>query len=444
MKLRTLIFWPHLIAGAIAGVIILVMSVTGVLLTYERQMIAWSDSHLASTPPAAGAQRLPVETLITQFRAQHPDLAPTAVTIGSSPTAAAVFAVPQRTLHVDTYSGALLGEGSQGMRQAMSDLRSWHRWLAVTGEGRPLARAITGWSNVLFLFVVASGMYLWLPRKWSWVQVRQISLFRGGLRGKARDFNWHNVLGIWSAVPLFIVVISAVPISFPWGNALVYRAVGEDPPAQGGGRGGGREGGAREGGARADGPRAGGAREGGANGAGARAGGERAADDRRDAGGGDRRDAGGDARPAGDAQPVSLAGLNQLWAKAEQQVPGWRTINLRLPDSDRAPVVFAIDGGDGGQPQLRSTLTLDRRSGDVVSYESFGTLTLGRRIRNTMRFAHTGEVLGIPGQTIAGLATFASVVLVWTGIALALRRFTAWTRRRRDSGFVPASRENAA
>jgi uncharacterized iron-regulated membrane protein len=417
MTLRTLIFWPHLIAGILAGAIILIMSVTGVLLTYERQMIAWSDSHLASTPPAPGAQRLPVETLIATVRAQHPDLVPTAVTIGSAPTAAAVFAVPQRTLHVDTYSGALLGEGSQGMRQAMSDLRSWHRWLAVTGDGRPLARAITGWSNVLFLFVVVSGMYLWLPRKWSWVQVRQISLFRGGLRGKARDFNWHNVLGIWSAIPLFIVVISAVPISFPWGNALVYRAVGEEPPAQGG-RGGGREGGARQGGAREGGPREGGAR-------------------------GEQRD-GGDARPGGDQEAPPLAGLNQLWARAEQQVPGWRTINLRLPESDRAPVVFAIDGGDGGQPHLRSTLTLDRRSGDVVSYESFGTLTLGRRIRNTMRFAHTGEVLGIPGQTVAGLATFASVVLVWTGIALALRRFTAWTRRRRDAGFVPASRENAA
>ena len=46
MKLRTLIFWPHLVAGITAGVVILVMSVTGVLLTYERQLIAWSDKRL--------------------------------------------------------------------------------------------------------------------------------------------------------------------------------------------------------------------------------------------------------------------------------------------------------------------------------------------------------------------------------------------------------------
>ena len=141
---------------------------------------------------------------------------------------------------------------------------------------------------------------------------------------------------------------------------------------------------------------------------------------------------------------MPLDGLNALVARAERQVEGWRTINMRMPANPQAPVVFAIDRGDGGQPHLRSTLTLDRRSGDVVSYESFSDLTLGRRIRNVMRFAHTGEVLGIPGQTVAGLVTFAGVMLVWTGIALALRRFAAWLKRRSRAATEPAVRTSAA
>ena len=48
MTLRTLIFWPHLIAGVVAGAVVLTMSVTGVLLTYERQLNAWSDSEFRS------------------------------------------------------------------------------------------------------------------------------------------------------------------------------------------------------------------------------------------------------------------------------------------------------------------------------------------------------------------------------------------------------------
>ena len=111
---------------------------------------------------------------------------------------------------------------------------------------------------------------------------------------------------------------------------------------------------------------------------------------------------------------------------------GWRTINMRLPNGPEDPVVFAIDRGDGGQPHLRSTLTLDRMTGAVVSEESFSNLTLGRRIRNTMRFAHTGEVLGIPGQTIAGAVSAGGAVLVWTGLALAWRRLRAWMKRREE------------
>ncbi len=426
MTIRRLIFWPHLIAGVLAGTVIVIMSVTGVLLTYERQLIAWSDSHLRSVPPAPGAAKLPVETLLDRFYREHPGIAPTAVTIGSAPDATAVLAVPQRTLHLDAYNGQLLGEGSQGVRRVMSSLRSWHRWLAVEGDGRPVTKAITGWANLLFLFIVVSGAYLWLPRVWRWQNVRSVLFFKGTLSGKARDFNWHNVIGVWSAIPLFIVVISAVPISFPWGNAFVYRAVGEEPPAAGRG-GAGREGGAAAAG------RQGGAREGGAGAAAAREGGpprgeraERPADGQR----AQAQASDGESPAREDA--VSLDGLNALWTRAEQQVPGWRTINLRIPTSARAPVVFAIDRGDGGQPHLRSTLTLDRASGHVVSDENFSTLTLGRRIRNTMRFAHTGEVLGIPGQTVAGLVTFGSLVLAWTGIALTLRRLRNWLRRRQS------------
>ena len=408
MQLRTLIFWPHLVAGVLAGVLILVMSVTGVLLTYERQLIAWSDNQFRSTVSSPGARRVAADTIVASLRAAQPDVEPVSVTISSEPTEPVAVAVPQRTFYLDAYSGAFLGEGTQGMRRAMSELRSWHRWLAVEGEGRATARAFTGWSNLLFAFIVLSGTYLWLPRTWTWLQFKAVLTFNGRARGKARDFNWHNVFGIWSAIPLFIVVVSAVPISFPWANAAIYQALGEPVPAgRGGGPGGelanrergGAESRANQGptGRNAQGPAAGRGR----------------------------------ARSTPLSSTASLSGLEALLVRAEQQERGWRTIVLRLPASVQAPVTFTIDRGDGGQPHLRSTLTLARVTGDIESYETFDTLTLGRRIRNTMRFAHTGEVLGIPGQTIAGLVSAAGAVLVWTGIALAWRRLRSWWGRSR-------------
>ena len=385
MKLRSFIFWPHLIAGVTAGLVIFLMCVTGVLLTYERQLIAWADSGFRSTKPANDARPLPIDAVLERLHDAHPDLTPTTITVRSDEGAAVAVVASQRTLYVDRYSGAVVGEASRGgVRKSMANLRAWHRWLAVEGDGRPLARAITGWSNFLFLFIVCSGFYLWFPRKWTWAQIRRVVIFNPGARGKARDFNWHNVIGSWCVVPLFIVVLSALPISFGWFNALVYGAVGETAPAPAGG-GGGAESRAR---ARGD-----------------------------------------NERLRGTAAPTPTLSLGALWTRAESQVAGWRSVSLRVPAAG-APAVFTIDKGDGGQPHLRSTLTLNSRTGEMTRYESFGDLTLGRRIRNTMRFAHTGEVLGIPGQTVAGIVSAGGAVLAWTGLALALRRFRAWIGQR--------------
>ena len=230
MTFRRVLFWAHLTAGVCAGLVILTMSFTGVLLMYERQLIEWSDRHYRSVAPQDGASRLSVEALLVQAAEQRPDQRATAITLRSDREAPAAVALGQSTVYQDVYSGRLLGEPTTGVRAAMSELRVWHRYMALDGDSRPLGKAISGWSNLLFLFIVLSGMYLWIPRVVNWRAVRAVVVFRRGLPGKAREFNWHNVIGIWSAVPLAIVVATATPISFAWANALVYRLVGEAPP----------------------------------------------------------------------------------------------------------------------------------------------------------------------------------------------------------------------
>jgi hypothetical protein len=42
MSLRDVLFWAHLSIGVTAGLVVILMSVTGVLLAYQRQLIAWS------------------------------------------------------------------------------------------------------------------------------------------------------------------------------------------------------------------------------------------------------------------------------------------------------------------------------------------------------------------------------------------------------------------
>ncbi|HET7112964.1 MAG TPA: PepSY-associated TM helix domain-containing protein [Pyrinomonadaceae bacterium] len=378
-RLRNIIFWCHLPVGVTAGIVILIMSVTGVLLAYEKQITAWADTRgYRSAPPTPETQHLPVETLIAKAREVRGSN-PSAITLKSDPAAPAEIAFGRETsLFVNPYSGQILGEGSQRVRSFFRVVTDWHRWLGAKGDNRNVARAITGACNLGFLFLVTSGFYLWWPRNWNVKAVRNVTWFRRGLPAKARDFNWHNTIGFWCASPLFIIVISAVVISYTWAGNLVYRIVGETPPA----------------------PRANQQQP---------------------------------ARPGnGESSAEPVTNLDYAWTIAERQVGDWRTISLQLPASAAAPLTFNIDSGTGGQPQKRGQLVLDRATGAVTRWEPFSSYTRGRQLRSILRFAHTGEVAGILGQTIAAIVSLGGAMLAFTGLALALRRSYSWVARRAE------------
>jgi uncharacterized iron-regulated membrane protein len=247
----------------------------------------------------------------------------------------------------------------------------WHRWLALEGPRRQFGRAVTGAANLMFLGLALSGMYLWLPRRWTWSSVRAVMWFRGGLSGKARDFNWHNAIGIWCALPLVAVIAGALVISYPWATQLVYRVAGSEPPATGG----------------------------------------------------------APTRPGGPGAKADITGTDRAWQEATLHVPGWESIALRPSAGKR--ITLAVAESHRGRVDLRSTVVVDRATGNVLEHEKFSGYERGRRWRMWLRFIHTGEALGIAGQTVAGVASLGGSVLVWTGLALTWRRFRAWNTRRR-------------
>jgi len=365
--MRNLLFWTHLVAGVAAGAIVLMMSATGVLLTYEKQVVAWSERGYRSAPPRTEAARLALDEVAAHVHAWRPDAAVTGVTVRSDREAPLMVALaPSGMVFVNPYTGQVLGEGNQRVRGFFRAVTDWHRWLAMSGEARATGRAITGAANLAFLVLVVTGAYLWIPRAWSRASVRAVLWFRGGLRGRARDFNWHNTFGAWSVVPLFLIVVSGAVISYPWATSLVYRVTGNEPPAPQ--------------------PRP--------------------------------------VTPAARGQrppQADFSSLDPLIAVAAGQMPGWQSIAVRVPVSSAETVTLMLDRGNGTRPDKRATLVLDR-TGRIVRWQPYASQNGGQKARAWLRFLHTGEAGGVIGQAIAGLASAGAVVLVYTGLALAWRR----------------------
>ncbi|WP_224363202.1 PepSY-associated TM helix domain-containing protein [Hyalangium versicolor] len=427
---RNILFWIHLAAGIVAGIIIGIMSITGVLLAFESQLVEWADRDARHVQvPAPEATRLPVDELLARVRAARPETPPSGITMYSEPTSAVLVSTGRASgVYVNPYTGEIHEMGARGLRAFLHKVEEWHRWLGTSEENRGVGRAVTGVCNAAFLFLAISGLYLWWPRKWTWRTVRPVLWFKGGLRGKARDFNWHNSIGFWALPVIIVLTVSGMVMSYKWASDLIFKLTGSEPPAQQGpfaqpsvkvpeptpgasplgydtlfaeAR---KQASAWEtitlrfgGGPRGNAPR--GAQGGGAPG-GAPGNGEARGEG---AGRGEGRGEGRGGGQGGESRGGQGGG--------EGRGGGRQAINFSIKEEDSWPL-FAS-----------ATVSLDPFTGQVLKRETFADYSSGRQIRTWLRFLHTGEAFGWVGQLIAGLASLGGVFLMYTGFALSWRRF---------------------
>ena len=298
VSLRKAIFWIHLAVGVTAAVVIFMMAATGVILTYEAQLDRWALRGYRADPPAAGVAPLELDALIARVAGGPPAGPVTSVTLRRDPREPAVVRFDGgATVHADRFTGEQLGDGETRTRRFLRSVLYWHRWFALEGEYRIVGRTFTATANLGFLFLLVSGVCLWWPSAGNRAAWRRALWFRRGLGGRARDFNWHGVIGFWSAAPLAVIVASGATISYQWAADVVHRLAGDTPPFQ-------------------TSPR------------------WSASVTRNDL----------SAAPDPATPPVEL---QALVASAVAETPGWRTMTVSLPESNHEPVVVAGRPRDG-------------------------------------------------------------------------------------------------
>jgi uncharacterized iron-regulated membrane protein len=411
--LRKTLFWLHLVCGVVAGLSIGIMCLTGTILAYEKELTAWAERDAREiAAPASGAVRITIDEAQQKLRAAYPDLRPATLVLLNDDSAAWSFPAGrgEAGYYVNPFTGEVRRPASTSMSRFMQTMQSWHRYL---GFSEPDARArgkwINGVCNLAFCLLAITGLYLWMPRNWSVRSVKAVAIFNWRLAGKARDFNWHNSIGLWTAPVLIVLTLTAVPISFQWGGRVIAALAGA--PATGA----------------AGNPAAGPATS---------------------------------AAPANAAAPLSR---DALLAAVQREFPDWEMITLRLAGGAQGMGAGGLPAGRGGRPPATgdssagrapegspapaittvftvreastwprtatTTVTVNANTGEIIQRTGYAELPAAQRIRSWTRFLHTGEALGWGGQLVAGLACLGGCVLVWTGFTLAGRRLIGFTRR---------------
>jgi len=376
--IRAIIFWLHLSVAAASGLVILMLAATGVVLSLEETVTGLAERRYLVAAPE-GAERLPPEEI-----AGAAGLTATSLSYRSDPRAPVrVYEGRDRYVRVDPYTGQVLATGPGGLERFFEGAHNWHRWFNVSGGSVRRARAVTGAVNVAFLFLLLTGPILWIPRPVTRRSLANVIFLRPGAKGARRDLNWHQVVGIWSVLPLAAIAATGVATSYPAAGDRVYPMVGNAVSA-----------------------------------------GSWAAASASTGVGFD------EAAIPEDSARVAEPDLRAVLATAEGWAPEWRTVILNLPRPADREVRVEVQGGRAGQPHRTGFLTVDAASGAARSWESFADDSPARRAQQFLRYAHTGEYWGLGGQLLAGLFSLAAALMVWTGLSLAVRRLRRFVRSR--------------
>jgi uncharacterized iron-regulated membrane protein len=441
---RKILFWSHLTVGVTAALLVAFMAATGSLLAFEPQIMRFFERRLleSSLPQPSGC-KTPGQ-LLSRVQQQTPKPVGTIEIFSDASLPAQVQFGKEEVLFVDPCTGQLLTGTASKVHDFLLAVRNLHASASLAHEEGGLLHEAKNAANLLFCFLILSGLVLWVPRRWRKANFEAVTLFRTNLRGRARDWNWHNVTGFWLAVPLLVITSTGAIMSYSWAEALLYRASGSTLPvrgAKGGGNGVKREAGpvgalstrdehpaGEDGKEPASNDRLN-TREPRASEDGEHQDHEEAQREEKRRFGNKREH--GERRGLGRALSTDeLLSLDPLVEVAKSKMPGWHNIRMRLGGESARLVTFMFDDGEESEGKAkRSQLLMDRLSGEVLEWTPPDQAPTGQRWRAVARFLHTGEAFGLPGQIVALMAALATLLLLLTGLALSVRRFYSWKTR---------------
>lgn len=254
----------HLWLGIASGLVLFVVCLTGTILTFEKEIVEWTDAERYHVEAPAGAAVIPIDQLVAKTEAGLKGKV-TGIEMPANPDAVYSFTVQEKspkgekaeaggkggpedkmqsrgadkakaagegkgkpeggpgakggkggggggkTYLVNPYNGDITGTTKSATAEFFSTMMGLHRWLLLQDSG---GKIVVGAATIIFVFLVLSGIVLWWPLKLrNWKQGFQIK-FSGNWKRINHDL--HNTLGFYSFLVLLVMALTGLCWSFEW------------------------------------------------------------------------------------------------------------------------------------------------------------------------------------------------------------------------------------
>ena len=220
LALRKALLPVHLWAGLIAGLVFIVVAVSGALLVFRPTLERPLDA--ARFIVAPGSTRLAPEALVTIARAANPAAELESLRFYGDPTAPfLVYFKDKRYVHLDPHTGKVLG-----LRARYGEAYGWiegiHKYLGLPPSD--LGEKINGTFALVLIGVALSGLVLWWPATRRALKAGLTLNWK--LSGRPWQLSLHKSVGFYATLLLLASALTSLPIAFDGVRAWLYPLTG--------------------------------------------------------------------------------------------------------------------------------------------------------------------------------------------------------------------------
>jgi uncharacterized iron-regulated membrane protein len=214
--------WLHLWLGLVTGIVVVIVSITGAILTFEDELRMLLQPY--QKVQDHGKPFLPPSTLAAIAKNEYKTKGVSAVIYRGRDKSVIIPWYGDRknylVNYLDPYTGKPLH--SQPLNSDFYRIMiegHYQLWLP-----RNIGQPVVAYSTLIFVITLITGLVLWWPKKWTKATKEQSFFIRTKGTLKRLNYDLHNVLGFYALIIAMILGLTGMVFGMQWFSNSVYWA----------------------------------------------------------------------------------------------------------------------------------------------------------------------------------------------------------------------------
>ncbi|QNK63864.1 PepSY domain-containing protein [Pedobacter sp. PAMC26386] len=225
----------HLWLGLVTGLIVLIVSITGCLFVFQKEITDLTHQEILFVKPSATAITLPYSQLLktaeltlgknrsvnfsTTYKEKEHAWEFTTYKEGD-PKALTYFGTLDyfESVFINPYTGTVTGRFDY--KYNFFNIVKFIHWSLLLNDtyGQP----IVGYSTLMFVIMLITGMIMWWPKKWNKTNINKSFKIKWKASFKRVNYDLHNVPGFYAMLITLVLALTGMVFALKWFQTTVY------------------------------------------------------------------------------------------------------------------------------------------------------------------------------------------------------------------------------